>query len=369
VPAERGARVQIFPGTNGRVSAATTNLGSIRNRGLELTLGTDILDVGGFKWALDANITFSDNEILEIGERGRFVIDSPGDNRLSGDFLFEEGGSVGTFYGYETDGLYRYEDFIEFDQFRREDGTYDEVAAAELYRKGGLLNGEEENVYRADNNVYEYTLKPGIARVNEGGDRNARPGQRKYKDQNGDGLVNEEDRTAIGTAQADHFGGLTNTFTYKGFDLSFVMNWSYGNEVYNKNLFDGQFTITGTNQLYGRVRDRWTPFNRNTNQPSLRGNFPLFEQSGPADSSLIEDGSYLRLANISLGYTLPKSVSEKLSMQSLKIFGAADNVYLWTNYSGYDPDVSIGNSGANPGVDFDAFPRARFFRLGLKGTF
>jgi len=341
-----------------------TNLGEIRNTGVELSLGVRIIDTKNFKWNADANITFSQNEIRDLGAGGDFIADSNVENRIDQDILFREGERVGSFFGLQTDGIYRYSDFVEFDGL-------DNVQAARLYRSGGTIAPVSDiNIddTLGDAPASGYTLKPGVVRVQ--GVQRYRPGVKKYKDQDGDGIVDlDKDRTVLGNNQPDHFGGFSNNFSYKGFDFSVLFNWSYGGEVFNKNLFTNTFG-TGTN-LYGVVRDRWTPFNTNTNRPSLNSSavFPLLQSNrSPADDTLIEDASYLRLANISLSYKLPSEMIKSLGLKDFKIFGAVDNAYLWTNYSGYDPDVSVGSPLA-AGIDFDAYPRARSFRIGVKGTF
>ncbi|MEM9866892.1 MAG: TonB-dependent receptor, partial [Bacteroidota bacterium] len=194
-------------------------------------------------------------------------------------------------------------------------------------------------------------------------------GQQKLVDQNGDGVINEADLVVIGDANPDHFGGMTNSLSYKNWDLSFVFIWRYGGDVYNKNLLPGYNQNLFTNK-YGIARERWTPNNQDTRVNSIRGR--VLETGIANTSDYIEDGSFLRLQNLSLGYNLPDLVTDRLGLTRLRFYLAADNVFVWTNYSGYDPDVSIAagtNSALTPAVDFDAYPRATTFRLGIQGTF
>ena len=342
-----------------------TNLGEISNKGFELSVGGDIIKAKSFTWTVDANITFSENIIEELEvEENRLIFNSRFEPRLNDEFLLAEGEKLGSFYGYQFDGVYGFQDFKEFDGLTEEESI-------RLFRFGSpeLTRGARQNINarRGEAVDNKFTLKPGVTRIRN---KNIRPGLAKFKDLDGDGIVDQDnDRKVIGTAQADHFGGFTNTFKYKNFDMSFQFNWSYGNEILNLNL-NRNIGIAGGalgSNLISLVRDRWTPSNRETNVPSLRSRSDL-NISFP-DSSMIEDGSYLRLGNISVSYSLPKDVVKTVGLNSFKFFGAVDNVYVWSNYSGFDPDVSVGNNPATPGTDFDAYPRARTFRMGVSAQF
>ncbi len=356
-----------------RVSGFFTNLGEIRNKGLELSLNATVLKAKDFSWNTNFNITFSKNKIENLGSNNdQFILNAPFEQRVNQDLLIRPGEEIGTYFGYQSDGIYRYSDFVEFD------GLTD-AEAASLYLQGGTANANSDadiasvrnaaRVQNGDTSSSSFTLKPGVARIS--GVTSYRPGLRKYKDQDGDGVVdNENDRTIIARTQADHFGGLTNTFNYKNFDFSFVMNWSYGNDIYNKNRFLGTRSHLPNNNKLAIINDRFSPSNINTNVPSING---LIDVQGSnnivSDDTYVEDGSYLRLANISLGYSLNSKLVKSLSLSQLRIYGAIDNIYVWSNYSGYDPDVSVGNNALAPGIDFDAYPRARSFRFGVKATF
>lgn len=360
-------RTIFVPGL-GQQTGFFTNLGEISNKGLEVSIGGDVIKTKDFTWNANANITFSENLIEELEvQDDRLIFDSPFEPRVDDEYLLEAGKELGSFYGYVYDGVYRYEDFVEFDGLSEEEsislfrfGTPDVAANA------GVINAN-----RGEDTANRFTLKPGIARF-QGASNPARPGSAKFKDLDGDGIVTaDDDRTVIGSAQADHFGGFTNSFKYKNIDLSFQFNWSYGNDILNLNL-NRNTGITnqslGTN-LLGLVRNRWTPSNNDTNVPSLSGRRATLGIDAFSDSSLLEDGSFLRLGNISIGYKLPKDMVKSLGLSSFKVFGAVDNVYVWSNYSGFDPDVSVGNIPLAPGTDFDAYPRARTFRMGIKAQF
>ncbi len=345
------------------------NTGSVQNEGYEFSFSSVNIDSGDFKWSTNFNISFIENRVLSLGDaQNFFTITSSVATSVSNEFIVSEGAPIGAMYGFVSDGVYQYSDFENFDGLTEEEslnlyrtGTRDGSGAAFVF-DGDTASGG----VRTDTGISPFTLKEGVA---QNGTAPNRPGQQKLVDQDGNGVIDEGDLTIIGDPNPKHFGGMTNTFQYKSWDLSVAMNWKYGNDVYNKNLFTG-FNLNQFSNKYGIARERWTPNNQDTRVHSLRGRV---RQEGFATvSDYIEDGSFLRLQNITLGYNLPKSAIEQLGLSQLRIYGAADNLHVWTNYSGYDPDVSVSsgtNAGLTNGVDFDAYPQARTFRLGIKATF
>jgi len=343
-----------------------TNLGEITNTGLELSLNINVVNTKNFKWKTQANITFSDNEIIDSGEGGDLILSSTFQQSVIEDFIVAEGEDVGAFYGFRSAGVYRFEDFVEFDGLNEQE-------RAILFRQGGNANGSLRNNNGVngtlgDSTTSSFTLKPGVQRDERVA--NYRPGLRKYRDLDGDGVVTAaNDREVLGSSQPDHFGGFTNNFTImNNFDLSFQFNWSYGNEILNKNIFLGTRTNLLNGNLFPSVLNRWTPFNNDTDVPSLRGLQDVASGRQLSDDSFVEDASFLRLNNISFGYRLPTKNIKAYGLNQLKIYGSINNVYVWTNYSGFDPETSIGR-GLTSGIDFDAFPRARTFVFGVRASF
>lgn len=319
------------------------NAGEVRNRGLEFTFKSINIDKGDFSWKTNFNISFVKNEIINLGiDDSKFEVTAPVAAGLRNDFIIKEGESIGSMFGYISDGVYQYDDFVEFE---------------------GLSNAESEELY--SNTTGSFTPKSGVVVYSDSG---IRPGSQKVKDLNGDGVIDVlNDRTVIGNANPKHFGGLTNMFSYKSWNLSFLLTWKYGNDIYNKNVFRGTDGIQPINNSYGVLRDRWTPNNQDTQQYALRGRVLTSNVS-----DFIEDGSYLRLQNISLSYNLPQAVVYSLGLNQVEFYTAVDNLFVLTNYSGYDPEVSVGagiNAGLTPGIDFDAYPSARTFRFGVKASF
>ena len=193
------------------------------------------------------------------------------------------------------------------------------------------------------------------------------PGDVKYRDINVDLKDEAKDYTVIGRGQPIHFGGFSNNFTYKNFDLNIFFQWSYGNDILNTNKvwFGGNKAGFTMNQ-YAFYADRWSPDNSDSEIPRTRG---FVGSAGGYSSYLVEDGSYLRLKTIALGYNFDNKLLQKIKIRSLRLYVAAQNLLTWTNYSGLDPEVSAYQSALTPGFDFSTYPRARTITGGAKITF
>ncbi len=305
--------------------SATKNIGKVRNDGLELSLSTLNYDAHGFRWSTDFNIAFNKNKVLELAEN-QYALTSAArfDQSYNSQpsYIAKVGMSMGMMYGYLYEGTYKYDDFI---------------------RSGN-----------------SYTLKSNVPHF--ASESNTQPGMPKYKDVNADGVIDSRDRTIIGRGLPVHTGGFTNNFAYKGFDLSVFFQWSYGNDIMNANklFFENGAYKKDLNQ-YASYADRWTPENPESNMPAATKS----SSNNVISSRIIEDGSFLRLKTVTLGYTLPKAAITKAGLSNARVYLAAQNLWTWTNYSGYDPEVSVRNSALTPGLDFSSYPRAFTFSLGV----
>jgi len=309
-------------------AAAYKNIGTVRNRGLEFTLSGDVIKSRDFKWNSSINISFNRNKVLALTENQSYKTTavfwgSQWDNETP--YLAQIGLPLGLMYGYIYDGTYKYDDF-------------DKVGNT-------------------------YTLKGNI--TTNGKTRNdVKPGDAKYKDLNGDLLINDADRVIIGNPVPKHTGGFINNFSYKGFDLSVFMQWSYGNDILNANrLILESGSAYSTNQ-FASYASRWTPENPNSDIPRALGS-----TKNVYSTRIIEDGSFLRLKTVSLGYTVKPTWLKSTIIKSIRAYATAQNLYTWTNYSGYDPEVSVKSSALTPGFDYSAYPRAKTYVFGLKATF
>jgi len=300
------------------------NNGQVRNRGLELVLSTVNVSAKNFTWTSDFNISFNENQVISLPE-GKPIFARPNYYRRysSNQFIVEEGRPLGNIYGYISDGVYQPEDFVNYDP---------------------------------TSPVHPLLPTQPSYRAHEAGDE-------KYKDLNGDGNITADDKTIIGNTLPEHFGGITNTFTYKNFQLSAFFQWSYGNDILNANRLVFESTIFGQNNL-ATVLNRWTLDHQDTHIHRAGGR-------GLEDisSRVVEDGSYIRLKTINLSYSFSKDNIQKFGIKDLSLYAAAQNLITWTNYSGFDPDVSVINSPIMPGIDYSAYPLNRTMSLGLKISF
>ncbi len=307
------------------------NVGKIRNRGLEITLSTVNVKTKSFEWSSDFNISFNRSRVLALAEGEENYLSKVG---FTGDFnstylyLAKVGQPIAQFYGIQWAGVYGYEDF-------------DRDAAG------------------------NYTLKKGVP--TNGNDRNAiRPGDIKYVDQNGDGVVNDQDMVVIGRCEPIHTGGFNNNFTYKNLNLNIFFQWRYGSDVMNANriMFEGNYGNKSINQYKSYV-DRWTPENTDSQNFRVGGRGP----AGVYSSKTIEDGSFLRLKTLQLSYTLPKKFTRKIHLNTIQVFVSGQNLWTWTKYTGLDPEVSTRNSALTPGFDYSAYARNRIYTAGVKIVF
>jgi TonB-linked SusC/RagA family outer membrane protein len=318
-----------LPYTTG-ASSAFKNIGKMQNQGLELTLNTINIQNKNFTWQSNFNISFNRNKVLALTQNQEYLTTNVTfDTRYnnSSPYIAVLGQPVGQMYGYVFDGVYQYSDFDK------------------------LPNGS-------------YSLKPNIP-TNGNARANIKPGDEKIKDLNGDGVVNAQDLTVIGRGLPLNTGGFSNNFTYKNFDLNVFLQWSYGNDLINANrlVFEGSTSNNPYLNQYATYENRWEPTNPSNTYYRAGGGLSDYT------SNVVEDGSYLKLKTVSLGYNLPQSVLAKIKIHSIRIYSSAQNLYTWTKYTGPDPEVSTRNSTLTPGFDYAAYPYARTIVFGLNATF
>ncbi|NQU86900.1 MAG: TonB-dependent receptor [Mariniphaga sp.] len=342
------------------------NVGSTSNKGIELLLSTYIIDRDEF--TLTANMNFGINKanIDELdGTDERFFQSnwSSTDLKDRDDYYLAVGNTIGLIYGYRNDGMYTVDDF----------SGYDPVSNT-------------------------YALKDGIPdNKNTLGVSDIRPGYMKLKDLNGDGFINSQDREVIGSALPDASGGFGFDATFKGFDASILFNWSIGNDVYNTGKIDYNqlYRTTYGNMLSSMSSDKrftyidvdgtytGTPGEVVTDLEQLRqmnegkemwsGSNSFGQATTVISDWAVEDGSFLRLNTFTLGYTVPNRISSQIGVSQFRIYASGYNLWLWTKYSGYDPEVSTSRSNSyaalTPGIDYSAYPRSRSFTIGVNVTF
>lgn len=332
-----------IPPTSGYTSQLQ-NVGATSNKGIEIQLNATAIQKKMFTWSSNFNIAFNKNKVESLGGL-QFQTRNSGWQGSDGvdDYIVQVGQPVGLMYGFVTDGFYKIDDF-----------NYNATTQTYTVKAGIAVNG----VYGAP-----------------------QPGTMKWKDLNGDGVITPDDRKVIGNANPKFTGGWSNQFTVGNFDLSVFVNFVVGNDIYNANKLewtDGAFPNLNTLEI---MKDRFTyisPSGIRVTDPTelakMNANAkiwaPVRVQRWWLHSWAIEDGSYLRFNNITMGYTLPKKLLDKMKISTLRVYGTVNNLATISNYSGYDPDVTSRRSDPlTPGVDFAAYPRAKTWLFGVNVTF
>ncbi|MBC9913824.1 TonB-dependent receptor [Chitinophaga varians] len=336
------------------------NVGTTSNRGIELQLAATIIQKNDFSWTSTFNIAFNRNKVESLsGYLTQFYKNSGwGISGQPADFIVRTGEAVGSMYGFVNDGFYTLNDF-----------NYD--ASTKIY-----------------------SLKPGVTDVSSAIGV-AQPGWMKLKDLNGDGIIDESDKTIIGNANPQYSGGLNQQFVYKNFDLSVFLNFVVGNSILNANKVEFTNAYSRHTNMLGIMEDRWRTIDNNgkvIQQVITVGGKQVVTGASPEElaavnsganiwmpisgagafyptSWAVEDGSFLRINNITIGYTFPSRWLSRAKIGSLRIYATGNNLAVLTRYTGYDPEVNSRRSTPiTPGVDYAAYPRSRSFFFGLNLT-
>ncbi|WP_417444431.1 SusC/RagA family TonB-linked outer membrane protein [Joostella sp.] len=296
-----------------------TNVGEINNNGVEVSLNTINISNENFQWRTDFNIAFNNNEVVSlVGGLDYFGNAAPSYFSHDRSYVLREGESVGLFWGYDYAGVYQ-------------GGTAPEGTA---------------------------TLNGGVA------------GDPLFADIDDSGDITEADRTTIGDPNPDFTWGFTNTFSYKNIDLNIFFQGSQGGEIFN--MTNVQLSNGDANTTQDNYNNAWTPSNTNTDVPRVGNN-----SNREISSRFVEDGSYVRLKNLAIGYNFPSSLVEKLGMENFRLSLSVQNLLTFTSYSGLDPEVNyVGSEGSNnfssntaQGFDFGNYPTVRSVNMSLSVKF
>lgn len=306
-----------IPTTTG-FGSTLLNVGNITNKGVDLDIHT-INTTGALQWSSSINFSMNRNKVTNLNTETDIL--------LLGASLLRTGQPIGTFYGYEFEGIFQ----------------SDEEAA-----KSPVLIGQEPS-------------SPNPESV-------AKAGDRQYKDINGDGKIDANDRTILGSAQPKFTWGFNNTLSYKNFDLSFFFQGSQGNKMANFNSFS-LLNFTGQNNvLADAALNRWAPDNPENKYPRALSSGSL--DVGIFSSAIVEDASYLRLKNVTLSYSLPHKILQKAKIQSVRIYVSASNIWTLTDYTGYDPEANTyGQSTTLIGIDNGGYPQSKIYQVGATLSF
>ena len=366
-----------YMGTQGndssKYAAPWGNYGSIQNTGWEFTLTAHPIVSKDFEWTTEAQISFNSNKLLALDGTAAAAIVGYGQwndivtRSNIGDPLY-------SFYGYVTDGIYS-----SFEDIVNSPLASENAAAApsmpDPNDPSKLIPSDDPLAYNQYTTVWV--------------------GDIKYKDLNNDGVINELDRTNIGSPMPKFTFGWTNTFRYKAFDLSIFINGTYGNKVYNYlNMNTGNMKSAWANQptsvlertklaaidpekTYDGTNNQWAWYNdiNNVRIANPGAKLPRATLNDPNDNDrvsdrYIEDGSYLRIKNITLGYTLPKAWAQKVKMENVRAYVNIQNLYTFTKYTGYDPEIGASTTSINVmGLDNGRYPSPTVYSFGMSITF
>lgn len=336
-----------FPVPGSGYTSQYRNMGETQNTGFEASLNIAAIEKENFNLNLSFNIGINKNRINSLGVMDDFGMSTGwASSQIGDDYVINVGQSLGQMYGYQSDGRYEVSDF-------------------------DFSNGS-------------YTLKPGVV-DNTAVVGTVMPGTMKLKDIDGDGLVTVSDNSIIGNAYPDNTGGFVINANGYGFDFSAAFNWSLGNDVYNANKIE--FNTSNNNGQYRNLTTDMSDGVRWTNLDPVSGQLvtdPSELEAMNANTTMwspymsrfvfsdwaVEDGSFLRLNTLSLGYSLPESMISQIGVSKLRFYVTGSNLFVITNYSGLDPEVSTRRkTPLTPGVDYSPFPRSRSIVFGLNLNF
>ena len=353
-----------FPIPGSGYDSQYQNVGSTRNRGIELTLNAPIVSNKNFSLNIGGNIAYNQNRVTDLGGLESITAQSYwASTEIGDDYIVQVGQPLGNMYGYKSDGFYTVDDF-----------TWD--------GSKWVLN---EGVPDASGIIGAAYMRPGAPKYKD------IDNSVEVKDEEGnvightsDGKITMADRTVIGNASPDFTGGFNLSGYVYGFDFSANFNFMIGNQVYNANKVE----FTSSRKYYNRnlinmmdVNNRWTNINWETgelvNDPdqlkAMNAGKTLWNPAiGNAVFSdwAVEDGSFLRLQTVTVGYTLPEKITQKVHIRKLRVYVTGTNLFCLTKYSGYDPEVDTRRSTPlTPGVDYSAYPKSIGFVAGLNLTF
>jgi TonB-linked SusC/RagA family outer membrane protein len=298
-----------LPFTTG-YSSYFENIGSMKNSGFEFNMRTANL-INRFKWNTDFNISFNDNRILDLGGKTLYINNDTYKLKIGSWSIITQGEQLGSFYGLQADGIWQ----------------LDEADQAAVY--------------------------------------NAEPGDFKYIDQNDDGKIDNKDRKIIGHALPKFFWGLNNSFSYGNISLDIFIQGQHGNEILNSNNFELE-SGNGLSNASVNMLDRWTPENPSNKYPRANRNTDYLHMS----DRYLEDGSYVRIKVITVSYNLPSRWMKTLKISDARVYLTGENLFTFTNYSGFDPEVSrFAFDNTRIGYDYGGYPSARTYLAGIVVNF
>lgn len=295
-------------------SSILVNIGDVQNRGVDFLLNSRNIVKEDFRWESSLNFSLLKNEVKSLPDFIPQIISGNIGTFINNFTIVQEGSPLRSYYGYKVDGIFQSQQEVE--------------------------NSSQPN---------------------------AKPGHLKFKDQNGDNVINADDRVILGDPFPDFTIGLNNRFTYKSFSLDVFLQWIQGVQTLDANVLESLYP---TNEYRNRIAkyylERWTPENPSTSYPS-GVNSSAYGGERSINTLTVQDASFIRLKTVNLGYSLPIKNSKVFS--NAQFYIAADNLFTITDYEGYDPDASATGSESTAKVNYNSYPLSRTLRLGLSLTF
>ena len=292
-------------------TTAVQNIGKVENKGMEFALSSRNIDGAGkgLTWTTDLNLSFNRNKVLALGPNGDAIINNSG---IGSTNITVVGKPLGSFYGYQQLGIFQ--------------------------------------------NQAELDAYPHFS--------DSRPGDVKYADVNNDKKIDANDRTIIGNNQPDFIYGITNSFSFNGFDLSIVAQGVQGGQILNlsRRFFEN---LEGNQNQLTIVEGRWRSEQNPGDGRTPRANARSTGSNGQVSSRWVEDASYFRIRNITLGYNFPQALTQKVKVQTLRLYAGVQNAVTFSKYLGYNPEVSGYEGPLTGGVDYGSYPLARTYTIGL----
>lgn len=322
-------------------TSSTTNMtdAKIRNRGFDLQVDARLL-TGKVKWNVSTNISINRNKVVSLGGLDDILSTS---ERSVQSHITKEGYPIGSFYGYKAVGIMSE---LDYKNALKDREVY--LANGSKFPAGYTLQGPAVPSYALDDLSYGNTI---------------------WKDVSGDGVIDTNDKTILGNAYPDFTGGFSTSLSWKGFDLGASFTYSYGGEVINFQDYY-LFNVEGSSNQYAIAADRYvSDTNPGRNNVPIATRISVTNQSLKLSSYYVEDASYFRCSNITLGYTLPKRLLRKIGVESCRVYVSGDNLFTITDYRGYNPEVSYKSSNLMPGFDWGCYPLSRIYSVGLNLTF
>ena len=321
------------------------NIGSVNNNGFELAINSTNIRTKDFQWNSSLNFSFNKNVIASIPDGGQQFINNV--------FIVDKGYAVGTMYGWKRKAIFSYDQSNAF--------TPDWTQLTPIFDQKDRFKGYQLNGEAYTGEIKQLRNGSSIGAIYKAGDV-------KWDDINHDGVIDAKDRQVLGCGQPTVTGGLWTEFKYKNFSLSAYIYFALGGKVFNETEFQN------SNQYYSAwsrpnpviLANSWMAPGDVALYPSP-ANTATLDNTREASDLWIQDGSYIRLKNIRLGYSLPKTLIKTLGIESMDVFALMQNFFTWSNYSGFDPEFP--SWGLAVGYDYNSYPKSKDILIGINLNF